>query len=47
MLAPDFLSGTSPSPRALGHSETVYFYLKPVGFRKPIDGLAALAELDT
>lgn len=47
MLAPDFLSGSSTSPRALGHSETVYFYLKPVGVRKSIDGLVALAELDT
>ncbi len=47
MRVPDFLSGSSASPRALGHSETIYFYLKPIGFRKSIDGLVALAELET
>lgn len=47
MLRSRSLSGASPAMmRSDAKVEKVYLYTKPVDFRKSIDGLAALVELD-
>ncbi|WP_306532441.1 IS66 family insertion sequence element accessory protein TnpB, partial [Pseudomonas syringae] len=47
MLCSRFFSGASiPMMRPDAKVEKVYLYPKPVDFRKSIDGLAALVELD-
>ncbi|WP_256721037.1 IS66 family insertion sequence element accessory protein TnpB [Pseudomonas putida] len=40
------LSGARSHDAARRQSQKVYLYLKPVHFRKPIGGLASLAELN-
>lgn len=47
MLCSRFLSGARSSRCAPDAKvEKIYLYTKPVDFRKSIDGLAALVELD-
>lgn len=46
MLCSDFFLEPATIMRPGAKVEKVYLYPKPVDFRKPIDGLAGLVELD-
>jgi hypothetical protein len=46
MLCSRFFSGASFMMRPDAKVEKVYLYPRPVDFRKSIDGLAALVELE-
>ena len=46
MLCSGYLRSPFAMMRPNAKVEKVYLYLKPVDFRKSIDGLAALVELD-
>ncbi|MNE52509.1 IS66 Orf2 like protein [compost metagenome] len=46
MLCSDFFLEPAAMMRPDAKVEKVYLYPKPVDFRKSIDGLAALVELD-